>query len=329
MFWGTGELINPLAAVGLSDLPDVLEKIESLSKTEEEMQKDDMKEVEESVDKIMAKLGMSLDFGNGGSFHAYAEVKLDAANNKIQGKGQLDMLIDPSGGKWHMYIGGYDSPEIEVPSFFDPSTNITLYPITVGLELAGVEVVAKTYFLLGNDIVGPPDINAAAASFFDISTNSNAENREILNCGGANPATGTGIAFGASLTAELNKKVQKRIFGKKVTILNVQAKGGAGFDVALLRYENGSVCGLTGQTPHGANYFRASGNVWAYISAKGKVLGIRLPTIGMGVLLRADIPDPNYFQVLAVLKFKGTWKFDFEIGERCGVPGSGQCTTIN
>jgi len=163
MFWGTGELANPKAPVSAADVPDVKEKIKSINKSEEQNHKDDMKEVEDSSDGIMAKLGMSLDFDEG-SFHAYAEVKIDIADSKITGKGQLDLLINPGANKWHLYIGGYDNPEILVPSFHDPGNEIRLYPVTVGLNLSGLPVVAKTYFLMGNDIEEPPNLDAEAAS---------------------------------------------------------------------------------------------------------------------------------------------------------------------
>ncbi|MEM8906794.1 MAG: hypothetical protein AAGD05_03015, partial [Bacteroidota bacterium] len=202
-FWGTAELVNPVAAGGIQALPNVQEKISSLALSESERHQQDLDEVRNAQDKIMAKLGISLDFDGGFSYHGYAEVSIKAAQGKLTGSGQLDLLIDPNGstsypdGRWHLFIGGYENEEVKVPSFFDPENEITLYPVSVAIDYGGLKVVAKAYFLVGNDIPGPPDINPEAAKFFDISPSSNSSNRDLLYCGGNNPANGTGIAFGA------------------------------------------------------------------------------------------------------------------------------------
>jgi hypothetical protein len=326
-FWGTAELINPVVNGGLP-LPDVFDKIESLNLSEPEMHEQDLNEVKNAEDKIMAKLGISLDFDGGFSFHGFAEVKIKAAGGKLNGLGQLDLLIDPNstpqydGGRWHLYVGGYDNEAVQVPDFSNPENEITLYPVSVSIDYGGLNVVAGAYFLMGNDIPGPPGINAAAANFFDLPLNSNVENREILGCGSRDAAKGTGVAFGASLTVKFEKKIRKKIIFKKVTILNIKVNGGAGFDIALLQYGPETSCSGSPGEAHGLNGFRATGTVWAYVDVNGKVLGVRLPGIGVGVLLKADIPNPSYFQAIVVLKFIKKWKFDFDIGEECGHPCS-------
>ncbi|MEM9821974.1 MAG: hypothetical protein AAF985_12915, partial [Bacteroidota bacterium] len=280
-FWGTAELINPVANGGIP-LPNIENKIASLALSEGDRQQEDANEVQNAQDKIMAKVGISLDFEDGFSFHGYAEVKIKAAGGKLTGSGQLDLLIDPGENKWHLFIGGYDNAAVKVPDFFNPENEITLYPVSVAIDYGGLNVVAKAYFLMGNDIPGPPPINAEAANFFDISTSSN--NRDILHCSGRKPANGTGVAFGASLTVKFQKKIRKKILFARITILDIRVNGGAGFDIALLQYGPGTSC-QNGQSPHGLNNFRATGRIWGYIDVNGKVLGVRLPSIGVGALL--------------------------------------------
>ncbi|MEM8906625.1 MAG: hypothetical protein AAGD05_02160, partial [Bacteroidota bacterium] len=108
----------------------------------------------------------------------------------------------------------------------------------------------------------------------------------------------------------------------KVTILDIRVNGGAGFDIALLQYGPNTQCSQTGQNPHGLNNFRATGNIWGYIDVKGKVLGVRLPGIGLGALLQADIPNPSFFKAQVVLRFIKKWNFKFDIGSKCGHPCS-------
>ncbi len=329
-FWGTAELINPAGNNNVPEAPNVAEKVPDLALSDTDMHKKDTEEVAANTDKIVGKVGISLDFEGGFSFHGYAEVNIKAAGGKLTGRGQLDLLIDPNGtddypnGRWHLYLGGYDNGAVTVPSFFNPENEIVLYPNHVSFKYAGLSVVAKAYFLLGNDIPGPPPLNAEAASYFRIPTTSNAENRLALQCGGRSPARGTGIALGASLTVKFEKKVQKKFFGKKITIVKINARGGAGFDISLLKYGPETYCsnGSPGDS-HGVNGFRATGNVWAFVDVNGKILGARLPGIGLGVLLQADIPNPSFFRAAAVLKFIKRWSIKFDIGSECGHPCSG------
>jgi len=328
-FWGTAEMINPVGENNVPEVPDVGEKVPDLAMSDADMHKKDLEEVEANQDKIVGKVGISLDFDGGFSFHGYAEVNIKAAEGKLTGRGQLDLLIAPKSttdypsGRWHLYLGGYDNGAVTVPDFFNPENEIVLYPNHVSINYGGLSVVAKAYFLLGNDIPGPPPLNAEAANYFKIPTTSNAENREVLYCNGNSPAKGTGIALGASLSVKFEKKIRKKILFAKVTIVNIKAYGAAGFDIALLKYGPETYCsgGSPGDT-HGVNGFRATGNVWAFVDVSGKILGVRLPGIGLGVLLQADMPDPSFFRAVAVLKFIKRWSIKFDIGEECGHPCS-------
>lgn len=327
MFWGVVEITNPFPE--LNEFLELADKVEDLTLSESAMQQKDTDEARQAEDKMLGKFGMSLDFEDGFSFHGFAEVFIDVAGGKFVGNGSLDFLVDSnpgpeySGGRWHLYVGGYSNGEVTVPSFFDPTTEVTLYPVSVVFRYAGIDVVAEAYLLTGNDIPGPPEIPAEAAQFFGLNDTEN--NRGIMNeC--ADPSKGTGIAFGSSMLATLNAKVEKKILGKKVTIVDINIHGGLGFDISLLKYGGNFTCAGGGNSAdQGLNTFRATGNIYAYISVRGKVLFVPLPNIGAGLLLQADIPNPSYFKAKAVLRFIKEWTFKYEIGEECGQP----CSVVN
>ncbi|MEM9824005.1 MAG: hypothetical protein AAF985_23170, partial [Bacteroidota bacterium] len=325
-FWGTAEFINPAKQNGIQAAPPIGEKVPDLALKDAERHQKDQDEVKDTQDKIVGKVGISLDFDAGFSFHGYAQVKMNTAGGKINGRGQMDLLIDPNSssiypnGRWHLYLGGYDNEEIKVPDFLNPENEITLMPVSVSIDYDALKVTAQAYFLIGNDIPGPPPVNAEAAKIFGVTTEANDENRDLLTCNGNNPSKGTGIAFGAAMHLKLEKKVRKKIGFIRVTLVNIKVNGGAGFDIALLQYPENSHCANTGQNPHGLNSFRATGNIWGYIDVSGKVLGVRLPSIGVGALLRADVPNPSYFDVTVVLQFIKRWRFNFDIGDECGHP---------
>jgi len=199
--------------------------------------------------------------------------------------------------------------------------SIKLEPLSVRLSAGGLSATADVYFLLGNDIPGPPGISPQAASFFGISVNANEGNRELMNqC--ANPAKGTGIAVGAGVDVAFEAKKRIKIFFAKITLYDIRIRGGAGFDLALIKYGSSTTC--ADQDSHGVNGFRATGRIWAYVDVYGKVLGFPvIPGLGVGVLLKADIPNPSYFKAKAVLRILGfRIKFNLSIGDECGHPCS-------
>ncbi|MEM9823127.1 MAG: hypothetical protein AAF985_18755, partial [Bacteroidota bacterium] len=323
-FWGTAEFVNPAVPGGFQTPPSIDDKVPDLALSDADRHKKDQEEVKNTQDKIVGKVGISIDFDGGFSYHGYAQIKMNTAGGAIKGDGQMDLLIDPNGsqqypnGRWHLFLGGYDNGEVKVPDFFNPENEITLFPVSVSIDYGGLNVLARAYFLMGNDIPGPPDLDPRAAEIFGEPLSANDENRELLLCGGNGPSYGTGIAFGAALHIKFEKKIRKKILFAKVTLVDVKVNGGAGFDIALLQYPDNTACSLTGQNPQGLNSFRATGNVWGYINVRGKVLGVRLPNIGVGALLQADVPNPSYFRAKIILEFIKKWEFDFDIGEECG-----------
>lgn len=65
--------------------------------------------------------------------------------------------------------------------------------------------------------------------------------------------------------------------------------------------------------PIGANGWRAGGNIYAFVHLSGKWF-IRLPNIGLALLIKSDLPNPNQF--IAAFKIIGI-KFEINSGESC------------
>ncbi|MEM9917717.1 MAG: hypothetical protein AAF990_06455, partial [Bacteroidota bacterium] len=287
-----------------------------------EMHEADAQKAQSAQDIARGKVGLCMDFEHGFVFHGYADVFINMSSAGFTGKGTLDLLIDPNANKWHIFVGGYRDGSVQVPTFWNPEASVSLYPVEVGFKYWGIEVAIDAYFLTGNDIPGPPPIHPEAAAYFGEQTSSN---RNMLNgsaCSGSTAALGTGLAFGLGMEFKFNKKNQRKIFGLRITVYDIRIRGMFGADVSLLKYSESSQCqeGQPSDGPHGIKGFRATGRVWAFVDASGKVLGVPIPNIGLGVKLEADVFNPSYFDAVVVINFIKKWRFGVDIGKKCGVP---------
>ena len=316
-FWGVGEVLMNVPIGGAVDPGG---RVASVAKDESQMHNEDAQDVQAPTtaeDKVKFKLGLSLDFESGFSFHGYADVNISIPTAGIKGSGTLDLLIDPGNNKWHLFIGGYRDGSVKVPSFWNPDAMVSLYPNQVSLDYWGATFTADTYFLTGNDIPGPPPIHPEAASYFGENPTTN---RGALSgqCPGSTKAMGTGFAFGASLFFKFEKKEKRKIAFVTITVLRVKVAGGIGFDLSMLKYDPNAIC-QDGTTPHGAKGFRATGKIWAFVNASGKVIGIPFPELGVGVKLEADVFKPSYFDATVVINFIKKFRFGLDLGSKCGV----------
>lgn len=329
-FWGVADFINGAEAGSMKEVPDMSDRVKSVSGDETTMHNEDADNARKSEDKMSAKLGLSLDFEHGFSFHGYAEVFLNYTTINLTGTGSLDLLIDPAHDKWHLYIGGYSDGSVERLDFFDPYPNgpngapntAPMVPLGVTIKYSDdLTVAADVYFLMGNDLPGPPPMHPQAAEFFEEPVSNN---RGTLNCNGRSPAMGTGIAFGAAAFFTVEKTVKKFPPGC-IRDVKVKAYGGVGFDISLLSYGKGTTCPNPDAEPNGDTQgikgFRMTGRIWAFVDIKGKhVTCIPIPRIGAGLKLEADVINPSYFDVTVVVRFIKKIKFKLEIGDKCGVP---------
>lgn len=342
-FWGVGNIMvgSKLSERLIPGFAELKEKIKDNAVPLEQLKKNNKatatatqvnpNPVPENA--IKAAIGISLDFVNGFSLHGFADVSIKVYDKPgppkpneppakliLVGRGTLDLLL--AGNDWHFYLGGYYpnsyGAEIRVPDFFNSGGFVTLAPVNVTIDYQDFKISANAYFLTGNTIPGPPPPAPEVVDFFG--EEANESNRHLLDCSPNSRALGTGIAFGASAFIDFTK-VKKGLFGSCFAGVKLNIKGGAGFDLALLKFDKETICSLTGDNPQGLNGFRAGGRIFVFIDIEGKhVTCLPIPPLGVGVKIRFDVPNPSYFEILAILKVGKEFKFKLGIGDECGAP---------
>ncbi|MEM9917721.1 MAG: hypothetical protein AAF990_06475 [Bacteroidota bacterium] len=318
-FWGVADFIQGVPGGEDRTYPDVDNEVARVALPPAMMQSSIAAEVLAAYDVIKAKVGMSLDFDHG-ILHGYADVFINLPDAGFVGYGVLDLLVDPGDG-WHLFVGGYRDGSVKVPTFWDPTTEISLYPALVAFNLWGFNMMADVYFMTGTGIPGPPPLHPEAAEYFGETPTTN---RAALDnvCPQSKAALGTGLAFGTSVSFKFKKKKKKRIFGVKITLYKFDIKAMFGADFAFLKYSSDSQCqdGQPSSGSHGWNGFRVRGTIWVFVNAKGKVMGIPLPEIGLGLKMTTDFKDPSYFDAIVVINFIKKWRIGLDLGTECGVP---------
>lgn len=331
-FWGVVDIMPPSELTGKKEFTqsDFEQKIDFVTQETDELKNNLQNEASvfaPGESGVKARLGLSVNFENNLSIHGYAEAHIQflAFNAPVlTGVGAIDLLLDPkeSDPRFHLYLGGYyptGNPEdqIYVPNFFG-SGEMLLEPASLAINYGGFQVSAHFYFLTGNDIPGPPPIPQPVIEFFDLE-GKRTDNRELLSCSPNDPARGTGMAFGASAYFKFDKEKKGKIFC--LLGYDVNVAGGIGFDISLLKYPPETQCLYNNQAEQGLNGFRAGGIIYAFIDLNGQhVYCLPIPPLGVGLMVRFDVPNPSYFQVVAVVKIGRNFRFNLELGEECGRP---------
>jgi hypothetical protein len=314
LFYGSGTMVSDIK------VPDISQRLNSLGKSRSEARAIDSLQVSQSMSsEIKAAFFFSLNFEEGFEMHGSFSATVNVGEGAIQGQATVDLLISPNRNKWHLYLGAYsDYSVIDI-------NDIPIPPISATIRMGPIQVNATAYFMTGNDIPGPPPVPQPVAAFFGLPVNSN--NREILNTGGRSPATGSGFALGAAILLDIQRgegKCRPKLFKPKDIPVHISIIGGAGFDLSLLYYDGNTSCSLSNTSPHGLGGWRAGGRVWSFLEVRNSrwsLLGlcVPLPTIGVGVLLDGDVPNPSYFQAAVQFRIVGiNIKFRAELGRQCG-----------
>ncbi|MTB52346.1 hypothetical protein [Lewinella sp. W8] len=324
MFYGKCEIVAPI------EMPSALgkmsekfaERIEKLPLPKEVVDGIDEQETSSPNNAILASVFLRLNFEAGFEFQGTFRCEFSFANNTVSGGGAIDVLASDPQDKWHIYIGGYSGGSII------GNDGLPLHPIYVSIALSqNVTGTAQAYFLVGNDIPGPPPPPANSGPCINFPSNGPAQNRGPLDAGRA--AAGTGFAFGAAV--EIGLKFRTRRY--RCRTLNTRDRCcytcsrwhnnkaeitlGAGFDVSLLKYASGTYCSQTGDSPHGHKGWRATGRIWAFIDASVRYRGAGM-NVGLGCAIDADIPDPSYLYATAYVKVVFCFNATAEFGDRCG-----------
>ncbi|MFK8162461.1 MAG: hypothetical protein AB8H12_08355 [Lewinella sp.] len=326
MFYGKAEIVAPI------EMPSALgkmsekfaERIDKLPLPKEVMDGIDEQETNNADNAILCSVFLRMNFEAGFEFQGTFRANFSFANGTVEGGGAIDVLASFPQNKWHIYIGGYDGGSIIA------NDGLPLPPIYVSIALSSnVTGTAKAYFLVGNDIPGPPPPPSNSGPCINFPSNGPAQNRGPLDSGQA--AAGTGFAFGAAI--EVGLKFRTRRYKCKETKSRdrcnyrcsrwnnnkAEITLGAGFDISLLKYAPGTYCSQSGDSPHGHKGWRATGRIWAFIDASVRYRGAGL-NVGLGCAIDADVPKPAYLYATAYVKVVICLDVDVEIGDRCGQP---------
>lgn len=220
---------------------------------------------------------------------------------------------------WHVYLGQPD---------FDKRCSFVL--VDFKSDIVTVSVGANAYLCIGSELPDFPDIPKKVQDFLNGSSDSGVESDKLQTAKDAQKKTTLaalgeldgGVMLGAQVWGYID--VDLGLFYGEMGAT-------AGFDVCIAHYKNGSVCVNTGHTP-GYNGWYGQGQLYAYLYAKFGFrinLGffnkkIDLVDAGIGGVLNARLPNPNYFTGKARCKLRLldglvniNKTFKFECGEGC------------
>lgn len=308
MFYGQVEIVSPKIDQAFGGLSEGFgDRVKTLEKTASQVQDDDESATENPVGSILASLFLRLNFEGGFEIQGTFRCKLDAAQGIVKGEGGIDFLMSTQQNKWHLYVGGYHNDAI-IAGDGQP-----LHPISVTIQVKpDIMLTAGAYFLVGNDIPGPPPLHPQVAAFFGGGTNDS--NRAGLS---GPAALGTGFAFGAYALAYIDVRIRD---GGSYNKNRFHGNIGAGFDVSLLKYQRDTKCGYSNHTPHGHKGWRATGRLYAFIDGHARYRGFG-KSLTLGVLVEADLPKPTYMKIHIRVKIaRFNVNVRVPIGTECGPP---------
>lgn len=243
---------------------------------------------------VSGTLDLYLNF-NEGVLDGYITVNIDAGGGSIYGNGTA--LIHAEEKRWFIKIGTPAAPFI------------------IGLSIPFAKSVGQihSYMEIGNDIDPPPPVPAEIEGLLK---------RDKVPFPIREGESLTGFILGAGFTVDRSFEFKPLYGGLKILL---------GFDVSLIDYGSGTVCG--GSTgPLGINGWYARGQmyagVWANLGIKVKVFGkhkqFNLASIAQGVVLEAGLPNPFWAKGAFVAEFnllggliKGRCPAKFDLGTPC------------
>ncbi len=287
------------------------ERKQKLSQTKEETKTSDKNDMKGPTMDIRASVHIVLDFENDFELNGMLAVYAKLAQGKVYGVGSHNLVgaahFLVKSGDWHIYIGGYMDNSLTVEGF--NGEPFTISPVGIMFKDGPLHASVRAYFMVGNDIPGPGNVPNDVLNRFNVNPSDLYDNSGTAG----RLARGSGFAFGAAFDFGYNYDNNKSGCCCKRAYANIN--GGIGFNIALLKYRAGAYCSQNGQSPVGMKGWRASGNVWGDIHAKGKKWCIGFNR-GIGILLVGDVPNPaRFFCKINILGFKPS----FNIGQACTV----------
>ncbi|MCB9310584.1 MAG: hypothetical protein H6567_11055 [Lewinellaceae bacterium] len=234
---------------------------------------------------LSAHIRFTYDF-NENIFSGKLVAFLSAGALKGAGGGgkMVDAEIYVSSSKWYFYFG--------TPA----------HPCGIALNTNILKVTLSAYMCIGTEIPGLPAVPADVVAIAgDIKPN-----RAFAN-------SGNGFLFGASFD------IQAKINVLGLASAEMQAK--AGFDVMIRDFGDNATCaGRSGTV--GIDGWYATGQLWALISGKLKLLGFTIFDAGIAGIMQAQFPNPFYAQAtfgITIKTFLGkvNKKLKMEFGDQC------------
>lgn len=252
---------------------------------------------------------------------AGASVSLDLRIQTKKDGRQLDHVL------WHVYLGQPD---------MDKRCNFTL--IDFKSKIVTVSIGANAYLCLGSELPNNgqlPELPAKVKAFLDGGSHGAAKSDNMSDANKArqrtidavkaalNSSTGGGVMLGAQVWGYIDLDLGL-FFGSMGAT--------AGFDVSITKLNTISTCVNLGAGTPGYHHWYGQGQLYAYLYAAFgfKInLGffkkkITLADAGIGGVLKAAMPNPNYFEGKARCAIKllnGLVKIDktfkFTAGQKC------------
>lgn len=284
-FWGKGEF---MVKVNLpNELTELKNRLDKYTKLDKILQQEDAKEVSTEAGKVAFALAINLKFDED-IYHGNFKLYIDVANGKLRGNagsGSLAGVVDlyASPGRWHFYLGHYDSR------------------LSLLTEIARLQVNAGAYFITGNDLTAPPPLDAKIVSELGIKPDQVSKDRYFYQ---NDIGTGKGFALGAKLNLIYENQSKRWL---------VKVTAGAGFEFYCLSFGADKTCANGYGPPIGANGWRARGLIYLYANCAIKYFGIGINP-GVGLMVEGSAPNPNHFRAFLRILFI---KLQMNIGEEC------------
>lgn len=154
---------------------------------------------------------------------------------------------------------------------------------SIRLNLPFITAESKAYFTIGTDVPPmkplPPEVQEIAYK-----VNKNQSFRQ----------SGAGFVFGASIN------IEAAVSAGSFVSANATAK--AGFDLALLKYNNLKCFGSNDLV--GIDGWYATGQVYAFVEGQVKIFGVNVLQAGVAAVLQARLPDPFFAQATVGVRVK-------------------------
>ena len=245
---------------------------------------------------ISAYMSMKFDFRQRayhGNFEAFVNAEPFLYGTGAGGRAaSAEFHADPR--KWYLYVGTPTASD----RYSGPAS------LTFKVPLIDADIKTGGYFCVGTVVPPTPplplQVRRLAGEF---------RTDPMLRQSGA------GMVFGANMQLALRAEADK--------FASIELLGQFGFDVMLRKYKNLFCSGSS--DPIGLRGWYASGQAYAYLSGRVKVLKFTLAEAGIAAALKARLPNPFFAEGAVGLEYKvlgiigGKMNLNLKLGNDCQI----------